>query len=570
MIKKRVFIIGIIFLISIFLAITISASYCCEKTKEGAWCQQIENPDDCATSNNVPTSCEQTSYCKTGTCIDSEEGICMPSSQSACTDEGGYWEDKLKDQVLQCQLGCCLYGEQTSFVTQTRCKKISSDYGVETTFQANIQNEMQCLASATPSVKGACVYEEEFQKKCKLRTKKECQNMKASKPSAEFHEGYLCSAEALGTICGKKGGTKCGDDGRVYFLDTCKEFANVYWKEKLDDENYWTYIQEPDITECNGETAKGSATCGNCIYMLGSACAPKKVGESVDYGNYICRDLDCKDYTGTEFEDRDPDYPQHQETWCADSRGAGYIYAIRNEEMDIIGMEGGDDFTKYNLPGSRYFRLMCYNGEVTVETCDDPRQEICVESEIEGTSNAVCKKNRWEDCVFQNTSEDCYDIENRDCKWIAKGYYFTDAGLRKIDTGTPQGVCAPRYQPGEDFCGLASATCVETYEVKLLEEYGNDIVLGKKKLKEILKKELNERTKDDWEFLRKNCAGGKRERAGEEHCNCIKTGEGISQWEKDVNFICSNLGDCGNKINYIDKQGKKIDLVLVPAAEGEE
>ena len=79
------------FLIGFISAVEVS--YCCEKTKDGAWCQNAAQ-DQCNTAfRKVPTSCEATSYCKLGCCYDSQEGTCDENTpQKVCTDSNGIWE----------------------------------------------------------------------------------------------------------------------------------------------------------------------------------------------------------------------------------------------------------------------------------------------------------------------------------------------------------------------------------------------------------------------------------------------------------------------------------------------
>ncbi len=462
-----------IFLISFISAVEVS--YCCEKTNDGAWCQNApeEKCDD--DYRKVPTSCEATSYCRLGCCYDSQEGTCMENTpQKVCEDSGGVWAENAECDIPQCSLGCCLIGDQAAFVTQTRCKRLSSIYGLEIDFRTNIQSEIECISSAASDVKGACVFEKEFERTCLLLTKRECLEMKAGSASnVEFHEGYLCSAETLGTNCGPTKKTTCVE-GRdeVYFVDSCGNLANIYDATKINDKIYWSEIVSK-ADGCGFQNSNGnadSASCGNCDYYLGSTCKAYKTGQDTKptYGDNICRDLSCE-YEGKKY--------QHGETWCADSSG------VRN-----------------NLPGSRYFRLVCYNGDVTVEPCADYRQEACLQSDINGFKTAACRVNMWQDCVSQDNEKDCENIDKRDCKWINSR-------------------CVPNYAPGFDFwntegdaqslCSIASATCIVKYEKKI---------------------------GGDWKCV--------------ENCHCLS-----SSWKEDMSKTCIALGDCGIKTNYLGKKG---------------
>jgi len=441
-------------------------SYCCEKTTSGAWCQNAPGNDCNSGFRKVPTSCESTSYCKLGTCIDSEEGTCLENTpQKVCEENTGVWYDKSSDEIPQCGLGCCIVGDQAAFVTQTRCKRISALYGLNTNFRTDLSSEIQCIASITSEVKGACVFEKDFEKTCLFETKKKCSEISNS----SFYEGALCSDESLGTNCGPSKKTTCVD-GRdeVYFLDTCGNIANVYDSSKINDKEYWSKVK--DVSESCGYSSSNadSSSCGNCDYYLGSTCKAYSSGDKKPaYGDNICKDLSCE-YEGKTY--------QHGETWCAVNKG------ITN-----------------NLPGSRHFRLVCYNGDATIEPCADFRQEACLESDIDGFSTAACRVNRWQDCTSQSNQKDCENQDRRDCRWV-------------------ENKCVAKYSPGFDFwkggdsesiCSIGSAQCVVKFEKKIL--------------------------------------GGKE---CVENCDCIS-----DAWTAKMNNICIALGDCGSKTNYLGYAG---------------
>jgi hypothetical protein len=458
-------------------------SYCCEKTVGGAWCQN--SPEENCNTNfrMVPTSCEATSYCKLGTCINQNEGVCMENTpQRVCEQAKGVWSEKPVDEVPQCNLGCCLIGDQASFVTQTRCKRLASLYGLETNFRTDIRNEVQCILSAASDVKGACVFEREYERTCRLTTKRECLSIMEKEDSASFHEGFLCSDESLATNCGMSEKTTCveGKD-EVYFVDTCGNIANIYNSARAKEPAYWSRILTK-AESCNpGSSNADSSTCGNCDYYLGSTCKTYQRGtDKVKpvLGDNICRDLSCT-YKGKNYN--------HGESWCDNSPGADK-----------------------NLPGSRYFRLICYNNEVTVEPCADFRQEVCAQSVINSFSVAGCIVNKWQDCSAQTTKIDCENIDRRDCLWIA------GAGLFGEGRG---GACVPKNSPGFDFwraggeteqiCSIASAKCIVEYEKGLT---------------------------GGWSCVK--------------NCHCLSP-----EWEARMNQACTALGDCGSSVNYIGVQG---------------
>src|SRR3989338_3271408 len=89
---KKMFVLGMFFLIGIFLfsVFYVSAvgevSYCCEKTRAqsdgsgGACCQNAPESECDQNYRKVPTSCEATSYCRLGICVNTLDGICMENT----------------------------------------------------------------------------------------------------------------------------------------------------------------------------------------------------------------------------------------------------------------------------------------------------------------------------------------------------------------------------------------------------------------------------------------------------------------------------------------------------------
>ncbi len=516
--NKKKFMLGMALLISIFLIITISAdvSYCCEKLKNnGPWCQNAPEEECDSNLKKAPTSCESTSYCRLGCCYNSQEGTCMENTpESVCDQSQGVWENDAQCDVPQCSLGCCLIGNQAAFVTQTRCKRLSSLYGLEINFRTDMSNEIQCIISATSDAKGACVFEKEFEKTCLFTTKKECQETESSSGNSntKFHERYLCSAEILGTNCGPTEQTKCVE-GRdeVFFIDSCGNLANIYDASKIKNKDYWSKIYGK-INACGSGSNADSSECGNCDYYLGSTCKTYKRGKDRVkplYGDYICRDLSCE-YEGEKYN--------HGETWCAAAKGVSKI---------MLDSKGEITSTQKDLPGGRYFRLVCYNGDVTVEPCAAFRQEVCIQSDVNGFKTSACRVNMWQDCYSQSSKKDCENSDKRDCKWT-KG---------PTGSGLTSGVCVPKYAPGFDFwettgdatslCSLATKTCTVEY----VEEY--------------------DKTFDKEKECKTNCV-------------CLE-----NSWKNDMNNICVLLGDCGSSINYINIKGYESKTSISKSAEYE-
>lgn len=495
----------------VYMSMSVSAAavadYCCEKTNYNAWCQNTKQESCNAKFRSVPTSCDATSFCKGGCCYDSSEGLCMENTpQKVCSDKNGTWSDSAECEIPQCQLGCCVLDNQAAFVTLTRCKKISGFYGLETDFRTGIGNEFDCIAIAQAKDKGACVFEEEFTRTCKLTTREECSKITSTgnMTTPEFYKDYLCSAEELATNCGPSSQTTCIDGKEeVYFKDTCGNPANIYDASKINDKSYWKKIIEKAGSCGFGKNNANSKTCGNCDYYSGSMCRKAESGKKATYGDNICKDLNC--YGTSDGKDH-----KHGESWCSYDGNVG---------------EGRDSV------GSRHVKHICVMGEEIIEPCKDFREEVCLESKTQTTSGefieAACRVNRWgsssDSCVQQEEKEDCLNTDKRDCYWI-EGVSFS----RTTESNTGQaggtsglvlggdGACVPNVPPGlkfwdsgtsEGVCAAGSTQCVVTYEKGLL---------GGKKCKE--------------------------------NCECLQ-----ESWAEKINKVCSSLGDCGADVNWVGK-----------------
>lgn len=426
--------IGAVFLLSAVILIfaisfgsAVEASVCCAKTIDGLSCQNVPQSQCPSGSQQAPTSCESTSFCKPGVCYSPNEGTCLDNvPRDVCNVNNGTWSET---SPAQCSLGCCVLGDQAAFVSLVRCKKLSGFLGLETNFNNKITNEVQCVLSVQNQDKGACVYEKEFENACLFTTKANCDSGIDGTGKGTFYKDKLCTDPELNTICGKTDETTCvpGKEG-VYFVDTCGNPANIYDASKINDDAYWKNVVRPEES-CNLGTGN-SKSCGNCNYLKGTVCRQSETGNRANYGDNICTNLNCVDSAGKARK--------HGESWCAN---------------DV----GKKDSSKNNV-GSRFFRHLCLNGEEVVEACEDFRQEECIEDKLvtsEGEfSQAACRVNRWQDCTSQTDQTDCSNSDRRDCAWI-------------------NNICLPKNPPGLKFwegqetqqiCAQANAQCVVKFE----------------------------------------------------------------------------------------------------------
>lgn len=561
-IKKTLIITGIISLMFFILVLNINLvipqeefpafNVCCEKTKSGAWCQNTKE-DQCDTSfRKTPTSCDATSYCKLGICVDSAEGLCMDNTpQKVCEISKGTWIDDEKEEIPQCNLGCCIIGNQASFVTQTRCKRLSSVYGLETNFRTDILDEASCILTAYSTDIGACVIETDSGRTCKMTTRGDCTSGTGNSTSGtgtDFFEDFLCSSDELATECGPTKETICVE-GReeVYFKDSCGNYANIYDANKIysNDPSYWQKIVSKNQScSSNSKTGNaGSASCGNCNYLSGSICK----GGKATFGDLACKDLNCYDtQNGKDFK--------NGESWCIYQSDVG-------EGQDTVG--------------SRHFRHVCIQGEETIEACADFRNEVCIEERL-GTTNgnfieAACRINRWTDCIDQLDQEDCENIDRRDCYWV-EGVYYDGSGSRSSKDQNIDGAGTPIVNEN-----LASDTTSGKENFGILNSRGTN-----KKDDGFFSGLFGGDDEDSGEIVRSGiclpnsppglefwqegnagsiCSLGNSRQTvhyeegffGSKECveNCdVLTGE----WVTGLNRVCTSMGDCGSFSNIAGRE----------------
>ena len=501
-----------VFLLSlVYFASFVSAQdvkYCCEKTTYGAWCQDAPQEECDSSYRKVATSCEAVSYCKLGCCYDSSEGLCMENTpQKVCDLAKGTWSDSKECEIAQCKLGCCVLGTQAAFVSLTRCKKLSSFYGLLTDFRTNINTELECISLASLSDEGACVFELDYIKTCKFTSRQACNTMKQNTKTENgtvtsnitFYKDYLCSAEELGTNYGLTKDTICVDGkDEVYFKDSHGNPANIYDASKINDKTYWNKIVKKEDSCNSGKSNINNKACGNCNYFLGSICKDyKKVSETKPtYGNNICKDLNCKSTTLDKAM-------KHGESWCD------------NENTALAGPDS---------VGSRYHRHLCMNGEEIIEPCADYRQEICIQDKITTAggefSQAACRVNRWQDCLSQTEKVDCTNTDKRDCIWAPLSIADIEVEYDGNEIVEDSIACFPEHAQGLKFweegesqgiCSQADVQCVVTFEK-------TGLITGSKKC--------------------------------EENCECLE-----DSWLSEQLARCGAIGDCGTKVNFVGEKG---------------
>ena len=397
---------GFVFLVSTALADSVisSPSVCCAKTLSGGYCINTNASSCDPSAEQTPTSCESTSYCQLGTCYNSKEGLCLENvPQRVCQTSNGTWSNQPASVLPQCQLGCCVLSDQAALVTLTKCKSLSTFYGLTTDFRSQINTETDCIATANSQDEGACVSYDSGVKTCSFTTRAQCGGIDSAvtmniSPLGDtsgkyFYKGVLCSADELGTECARQTSTECFE-GKVYYVDSCGNKENVYSSNSDASWNNGRVADPSSVCPIVGD----SKTCGNCDYQSGSRCAPWDttflgIGKPSNVDDY-CKTTKCTDSNGNTR--------LNGESWCI------YDSQIGNGKAP---------------PGSESFREVCVDGTVQVEQCDSYRNQICMHSGIQTSAGqysvAACRVNRWQDCTAQTSKDDCENTDQRDCLWVA-------------------------------------------------------------------------------------------------------------------------------------------------------
>ncbi len=498
-----------------------AAPVCCEKTNSGSTCQYVDNSACAAGSKAAPTNCYFTSYCKLGTCFDLSDGRCyanMPLATCTAKGETASFSDLPLESTPQCDVGCCIIGNQASLITQTRCKMETAKYpDLQMVFKEEIKDESACVDLARSSDIGCCV---QSSSSCLYTTRANCpQTTGTSLGGTGFFTGKYCSNPDLnchctsGKITGKKG-CLAGSDN-VYYFDSCGN--------------------PEDVAE-------------NCDYVTkSSTCGFDKTDNT-----YKCLDLSCTAGIDIFNLDGKTIYTngktiKNGESWC-------------EYDVDMDKFSGKNSLVAFgrDLPGSRYYRGLCINNKIMVEPCKDFREEWCISDSvnIQGTTGssagqtntynyAACRLNRWNDCTNQKNKKDCENTDIRDCMWTS-------------------GKCVPFVSPGskfweqenKDVCSQANSECDVVISVPGLTKLLGENKGGQTGVGGILR---------GIDFVA-NLGGLLNGFQGEglaakpkcvANCDCLSHNYAISQ-----NNLCRSLGDCGAEYNLLTNDGKQYENVL--------
>ena len=434
----------VIFKLSSPMIPLVSAVGCCETSNDGLSCVSNEAQDCSPSVHYSPgVECVSTSFCSSGCCYDEAAGIY--SANVLQKDCSAQWDgtDPFCNQD-GAELGCCVLGLDTRYVTQGACEVFTS-MALVSDAQVNWMNGLtlnQCILYRTNQEQGACISGDNS---CEFTTQVNCLSQ-----GNRFSINSLCTAESLNTTCEKTNLTTCvnGRD-QVYFTDSCGNIANIYDSSKALDQTYWeTIINAEDSCDYNnGEGNANSLSCGNCHRFAGGFCSNALENDfEVDLGGNYCKPTSCL------YEE---ETYKNGESFCVYDGKVG----------------DGDD-----VPGSLHRSLYCDYGEMDTLLCGDYRNEICATKDtyiVNGSTiefrDSECLLNPWRNCL---------SINNRggDLKEACEAAPYCTLKKEKLADEFEFEVCTPAYPAGFGFtnersgnsvCALATKTCIVLREGKL-------------------------------------------------------------------------------------------------------
>ena len=451
-------------------------------------------------------------------CLETEQGeLCrefLPGAENNCKADLIPGSCNL---ISSCELGCCIDNDEGLCTTKTTRQACEADGG-------DWNNEENCAINECQ--KGCCVLGSEAQfignSRCtkisslfgfdkdfrqQINNELECLSLAASAVKSacvfggercEFKSEVECVSERgdyySGLLCSNANlSVSCDKQASIGCIDGKDE---IYWFDSCGNQEN-IYDSDKDRSWHAGRVLQKDLSCGAGEGNIDS----QNCGNCNRFLGSVCSE------TGVIGGVQDGNYIC-QDLSCVDENGNerdnGESWCVYD---GVIG-DGKD------VVGSRHWKRMCIEGKIKIEPCADYRGGVCVQSDVEGDkgdfSIAACTINEASACISYNQKKDTL-VKN--CETNNMCY------LKKInvDKGFKFDICLPNYPKGFDLsydanhelaqnlCKLANQKCTVIYEKKI---------------------------RRGWKCIF--------------NCNCEDSGFG-----RQMNDLCTSLGDCGSYVNYI-------------------
>jgi hypothetical protein len=358
MIKKLIFVLGIVFLFSF-----VSANGCCFYTTDGMCSKNVQ--------------------------------------QNVCLEGGGQWSGDAMCTRSECATGCCVLGSSTLFSTERTCEVQSLSRGFEKDWRRGV-SDAACTAMSGGTDMGACVYEGPYENQCGFVARSQC-------PPDKFNQGVLCSDSSLNTICEKTDTKRCFEDGHIYYLDSCGN-RDALVKECNYAEGFLCEQKSSKVAECR------NLNCANGKKNGESWCIGLD-GKEMNYDLRGIANIDPKEYPGALNDDvgsrffrqvcidgevvTEPCGDYRSEVCIPDGEGNAQCIANQgdlcyeaNLEEPKLGSGYGGDNWKLDGSGGTFQSYSYVDSEACdSEWCFEFRALDCVRNP--DTGGSLCGAERW-------------------------------------------------------------------------------------------------------------------------------------------------------------------------------
>jgi hypothetical protein len=447
--KSFIFIILAISLALLFLPFSKAQVGCCELTKSGAVCQEVDG-SECEPGNWTQTSCESAYACKMGCCIDNQQGVCTQNTpRKSCQLSATVTFNEDADcKVGACTKGCCVIGLTPYYVTDIGCKQLAKSLGAQYIFQSGM-SQQDCIDSLNKLERGCC------------KTDGACL--------------YMLDAE-----CDLQGGNKlggyCAQPPASTYCTQCSPYASKGCVDFDEDVHYFDSCGNPEdvFMDCN------NATNSRCQVVDGEAkCVGTQCTDSFGTHNYGSSWCGYYDENLDPLEKVDPDKKLGRNAigWSAWTYYCGANGTIKvipskpgGKQLCIEFEKGDNGYADYILnPADTCSTL-------TEDQCKDSWACFWTDNFTEYSNMKSWTTSWWNKKIpagFEDKASNL-DICNPDViQWLitpgtrfSRDIYDCLRGLfRKREAGTPALTkCLPKYPTSDtENCNLGSAF-VTVYE----------------------------------------------------------------------------------------------------------
>lgn len=498
-----------------------------------------------------------------GCCVNNGFDRCYSGTQEdACSDMGGnfYPEDASCGSIKSCDMGCCIVGLDASMMTRGKCQTETRASG----FSAMnfMQTNEDCSKYVTSQDWGACLTRDSFgEKTCFYLTRGQC--------VGEFKPGVLCSSVG-NVVCNKTNNSICYNNN-AYYIDSCGNRDSL---KATCDYNIGTVCKQTD------SSSSSSAICSSvdCV-------------DSFDFNRFVVNSSYIKKpvYNG-------PITRKQGDVWCVTNGMVPYedkyiknnTIAVNKSVIDIVfesifgaiglgGIGSGYNHSAESLVGNRFFSRYCINGEIATEPCDDVKGGYCNGASSwynnESTGNGgQCDTNEWRRCLSAESEEDCDEVY---CDWYDPKDFISTTSQKMIEE-LYLGKCLPKFPGGIADDNSKESICSQgnyqtTFSFWFINPGDNAVAY--------LKTPFNS-TYGNAGFLLESAANWYTYMPGQLTINptsgtnvyAAQNGIIVSFFYGSFDYLplnpdvieyldyrCSRIADCSGKMNWVGKNGSKVE-----------